>query len=49
MGVALYTRVMSDLRKAAQELSNGDLKSASAGIRFREVSALIAKATTKKS
>lgn len=49
MGAALYTRVMGDLRKAARELSTGDLKSASTGMRFRDVSTLISAATTAKS
>jgi 2-methylisocitrate lyase-like PEP mutase family enzyme len=41
MGVALYTRVMADLRKAAQELAAGDLASASKGIGFGEIKNLI--------
>ena len=41
MGVALYTRVMGDLRKAALQLSKGDLASASEGIGFGEVKKLI--------
>jgi 2-methylisocitrate lyase-like PEP mutase family enzyme len=45
MGVALYTRVMADLRKAAAELAQGDLASASAGIGFGEVIEMISAAT----
>jgi 2-methylisocitrate lyase-like PEP mutase family enzyme len=41
MGVALYTRVMGDLRKAAQQLLGGDLASASEGIGFGEVKKMI--------
>jgi 2-methylisocitrate lyase-like PEP mutase family enzyme len=37
LGVALYTRVMADLRKAAEELKRGDLASASQGVSFREL------------
>ena len=44
LGVALYTRVMGDLRKAATELARGDLASASAGIPFREVLTMIGNA-----
>jgi len=44
MGVALYTRVMGDLRKAALQLSKGDLASASEGIGFGEVKKLITEA-----
>jgi len=44
MGVALYTRVMDDLRKAAEQLAAGDLASASKGISFREVAKMIAAA-----
>jgi 2-methylisocitrate lyase-like PEP mutase family enzyme len=44
MGVALYTRVMGDLRKAAKELADGDLASASKGISFREIMAMIGNA-----
>ena len=44
LGVALYTRVMGDLRKAAKELASGDLASATTGISFREVLQLIANA-----
>jgi len=45
MGVALYTRVMGDLRKAAKQLANGDLASASQGIGFGEVVKMISEAT----
>jgi 2-methylisocitrate lyase-like PEP mutase family enzyme len=44
MGVALYTRVMGDLRKAALQLSKGDLAAASEGIGFGEVKKMIAEA-----
>jgi 2-methylisocitrate lyase-like PEP mutase family enzyme len=44
LGVALYMRVMKDLRAAAQELAAGDLASASNGIPFREIMAMIGKA-----
>jgi 2-methylisocitrate lyase-like PEP mutase family enzyme len=45
MGVALYTRVMGDLRKAAKQLADGDLASASEGIGFGEVVKMISAAT----
>jgi 2-methylisocitrate lyase-like PEP mutase family enzyme len=45
MGVALYTRVMGDLRKAAAQLAQGDLASASEGIGFHEVIQLISAAS----
>jgi 2-methylisocitrate lyase-like PEP mutase family enzyme len=45
MGVALYTRVMADLRKAAQQLAEGDLASASEGIGFGEIKKMISDAT----
>lgn len=45
MGVALYTRVMADLRKAAAELAKGDLASASDGIGYGEVIEMISAAT----
>jgi 2-methylisocitrate lyase-like PEP mutase family enzyme len=48
MGVALYTRVMDDLRKAAEQLAAGDLASASKGISFREVVKMIAAAKQPK-
>jgi 2-methylisocitrate lyase-like PEP mutase family enzyme len=44
MGVALYTRVMDDLQKAAAQLAAGDLASASKGISFRDVAKMIAAA-----
>jgi 2-methylisocitrate lyase-like PEP mutase family enzyme len=49
LGVALYTRVMGDLRKAAKQLADGDLASASDGIGFGTVSKLISEATKAKS
>ncbi len=48
MGVALYTRVMADLRKAAAELAQGNLASASAGIGFGEVVQLISAASREQ-
>lgn len=42
LGVSLYARLMGDLRKAAQQLAEGDLASASAGMGFGELKALIA-------
>jgi len=45
LGVALYTRVMGDLRNAAKELANGDLASASRGIGFGEIKKMISEAT----
>ena len=44
MGVALYTRVMGDLKKAAKQLADGDLASASAGMSFGEIKKLISEA-----
>jgi 2-methylisocitrate lyase-like PEP mutase family enzyme len=44
MGAALYTRVMGDLRKAAQQLLRGDLAAASEGIGFGEVKKMITEA-----
>lgn len=44
MGVALYTRVMGELEKAAKQLSSGDLAAASEGLSFDTVSQLIAAA-----
>lgn len=44
LGVALYTRVMKDLRAAAKELAAGDLASASSGIPFREIMTMVGKA-----
>jgi 2-methylisocitrate lyase-like PEP mutase family enzyme len=49
MGASLYTRVMSDLRTAARELMSGDLKSASTGMRLRDISTLISDATSAAS
>jgi 2-methylisocitrate lyase-like PEP mutase family enzyme len=46
MGVALYNRVMGDLRKAAKQLADGDLASASQAIGFGEVRKLISEATS---
>jgi 2-methylisocitrate lyase-like PEP mutase family enzyme len=34
LGVALYTRVMADMRTAAHQLANGDLEAASTGLSF---------------
>ncbi|HZO21770.1 MAG TPA: isocitrate lyase/phosphoenolpyruvate mutase family protein [Steroidobacteraceae bacterium] len=48
MGVALYTRVMADLRKAAQQLAEGHSDLASAGLPFGEIKKMIAKATAAK-
>jgi len=47
MGVALYTRVMGDLRTAAQQLANGDIARATHGIPFSEVKKMIAEATNQ--
>jgi 2-methylisocitrate lyase-like PEP mutase family enzyme len=44
MGVALYTRVMADLRSAARQLAGGDTATATAGISFREILRMIADA-----
>jgi 2-methylisocitrate lyase-like PEP mutase family enzyme len=44
MGAALYTRVMGDLQKAAQQLLQGDLASASEGIGFGEIKKMITEA-----
>jgi len=41
MGVALYTRVMADLKLAANQLASGDTASASQGLSFGDVNALI--------
>lgn len=41
MGVALYTRVMADLKVAAGQLASGDTATSSTGLPFREVSNLI--------
>lgn len=45
LGVALYVRVMTDLRTAAKQLADGDMASASEGMGFREILAMIARAT----
>ena len=45
LGVALYTRVMGDLRQAARQLAEGDLASASDGIGFDIVTEMISQAT----
>ena len=45
MGVALYTRVMGDLRAAAKQLADGDTARATHGIPFGEVKTMIAEAT----
>jgi 2-methylisocitrate lyase-like PEP mutase family enzyme len=44
MGAALYLRVMGDFRKAATQLAAGDLASASEGIRFSDITKMIAEA-----
>jgi 2-methylisocitrate lyase-like PEP mutase family enzyme len=44
LGVALYTRVMADMKKAAHELADGDLASASDGLSFSELVGMISKA-----
>lgn len=41
MGVALYMRVMADLKAAARQLAGGDTATASQGLPFREASNLI--------
>ena len=46
LGVALYTRVMADLKKAATQLKDGDLASASEGLSFGEIKKLITAAQT---
>lgn len=48
MGVALYSRAMGDLRKAAQQLADGDLASASEGMSFRDIKTMISDATAHK-
>jgi 2-methylisocitrate lyase-like PEP mutase family enzyme len=45
LGSALYTRVMGDLRKAARQLADGDLASASTGGGFGEIQKMIAEVT----
>ncbi len=44
MGAALYARVMGDLRVAARQLADGDLASASKGMRFGEIAKMISEA-----
>jgi 2-methylisocitrate lyase-like PEP mutase family enzyme len=44
LGAALYGRVMADLRRAAAELADGDMPSASKGLGFRGILAMIAAA-----
>ncbi|MBV8681822.1 MAG: isocitrate lyase/phosphoenolpyruvate mutase family protein, partial [Caulobacteraceae bacterium] len=41
MGVALYTRVMADLKVAARQLATGDTASSSEGLAFSEAADLI--------
>lgn len=41
MGVALYTRVMADLKVAAKQLADGDTATSSKGLNFGEASKLI--------
>lgn len=41
MGVALYTRVMADLKVAAKQLASGDTAKSSEGLPFREGVSLI--------
>ena len=41
MGAALYGRVMADLRVAAAQLADGDMASASEGMGFRGILAMI--------
>jgi 2-methylisocitrate lyase-like PEP mutase family enzyme len=41
MGVALYTRVMADLKIAARQLASGDTAKSSEGLPFREAATLI--------
>ncbi|BDU21340.1 isocitrate lyase/phosphoenolpyruvate mutase family protein [Dyella sp. GSA-30] len=48
MGVALYSRAMGDLRKAAQQLVDGDLASASEGMSFKDIKTMISDATAHK-
>jgi 2-methylisocitrate lyase-like PEP mutase family enzyme len=45
LGVALYTRVMGELQKAAKQLADGDLASGSAGMRFGEIAKMVSAAT----
>jgi 2-methylisocitrate lyase-like PEP mutase family enzyme len=46
LGAALYCRVMGDFLAASQQLAAGDLASASAGMKFSEITRLIAQAAT---
>jgi 2-methylisocitrate lyase-like PEP mutase family enzyme len=48
LGAALYARVMGDLRKAAKQLAEGDLASASQGMGFGEIKKLISEAPRTK-
>jgi 2-methylisocitrate lyase-like PEP mutase family enzyme len=48
MGVALYTRVMGDLRAAAKQLADGDTARATHGIPFGDVKKMIAEATHQR-
>jgi 2-methylisocitrate lyase-like PEP mutase family enzyme len=41
MGSSLYSRVMADLKLAAQQLANGDMAAPSKGLAFREAANLI--------
>lgn len=41
LGVALYTRVMADMQKAARQLAKGDLGSASTGLAFGDLVRMI--------
>jgi 2-methylisocitrate lyase-like PEP mutase family enzyme len=41
MGVALYMRVMADLKVAAKQLADGDTATSSKGLNFREASKLV--------
>ena len=45
LGVALYTRVMGELQKAAKQLADGDLASGSEGMRFGEIAKMVLAAT----
>ncbi|HTV01153.1 MAG TPA: isocitrate lyase/phosphoenolpyruvate mutase family protein [Luteitalea sp.] len=45
LGVALYARVMGDLRKAARELAAGNTPAATSGLPFGEIMKMIASAT----
>jgi len=47
MGVALYTRVMGDLRAAAKQLADGDTARATHGIPFGDVKKMISEATNQ--